>query len=433
MKKYSYKMGINPMGSKSDVQNDCPAHCYHPCPCPCPFPCYHPGQRFSHKDHENFFRLEPFGSLEVVHKDKNLFLLRNKKETYQYIKNSSFDNEVGFSQSSYSSESNGVSILDLSLPYYLKIEFTYKCNIGCLYCYSSSSSHRKETMDFHKFRHLVELIRRENIFGIHVLGGEPFLYPEYIFYLLSNTQKNRTVISTNGTLLNRNVCKKLKDFRKSLTINVGIDSHIPDIHNSLRGKYNETLNGIKNLMKFNINTEASVCLNKQNVFSLEGLVKFLIDHNFRSLQIIPVGTSHLPSNISNKLEMSLTQEIDDYLGRIYQKYEKDLKISFLFPVSFLEEKKISHEDYISFGPCDGAILSSCVSPDFTMSACPSAPCAPNVQIENELREPWTKLKELLMKDDWDIEEREESVRVGQHCFHYGYGQKHPEQRIMYSE
>jgi MoaA/NifB/PqqE/SkfB family radical SAM enzyme len=389
---------------------------------PCPRPCYHPGQRFSTDSSKNFFRLEPFGSLESVNRKTETFVLRDPKETKQYLDRnpdlySHIDNILTPSSKAK------LSLLDLSIPYYIRLDFTYRCNLGCIYCYSASSPSREDTMPFPVFKSVVDMLKKELLYGIQVLGGEPFLFPEYLYYLLANCSFPHIVISTNGSLLTPEICDNLSNLSPKATINIGLDSNDPIIHNSLRGHFSDILNAIEALNKRDIRMESSVCLTKYNIWRLYELVAFLIDNNFKAVQFIPVGTAHLPNSIGKELLFSVDDKLNEYFHNIYTRYSSFISMNFLFPLSFLNNSAKQIDKAITFGPCDGGILSACIRPNNTMSACPAAPNAPFVNLEERnLSDSWQLLKKHLFRNGLNIEERNDSLIIKQQCKYYGYGQ-----------
>lgn len=429
MKKYIYRID-NEKNISDNVSRPYLADCYCPCMSPCPFPCYHPGQRFSTRQSKNFFRLEPFGSLESINTDEEILILRDQEETKQYLK--SLERKSSISKDELIKPSSELSLSNLVIPYYVRLEFTYRCNLSCTYCYSASSSFRSETMPFPVYKSLIDMLKKERLYGIQVLGGEPFLYPEYIYYLLSNCKFPHIVISTNGTLINDDICSNINNLNPYVTINIGIDSHDPAIHNKLRGGFSKILDSIEILNHNKIRIESSVCITKYNVEQLESLVNFLIEKNFQAVQFIPVGMSHLPKGIGEKLSFENSEYLNGYLYNIYQKYSNLISMSFLFPVPFIDRNSQNNDQLISFGPCDGGILSACIGPDNTMSVCPAAPTAPHVPIVNgDLSGAWLSLKKKLFSNGKNIKDMGSALFISQQCKHYGYGQSISESDIEF--
>lgn len=139
-------------------------------------------------------------------------------------------------------------------PLFLYLEITRKCNLKCEFCNiwmvgkKNPELFRKE-MTKEKIFEIVDDAADMGVKIVDIDGGEPLLRKE-VYEIIRRIEKNgmTSLVATNGTLLTRNVVKKLIDSNLS-TVLVSLDSHIPEIHDEVRG-VRETFKKARNGIKF---------------------------------------------------------------------------------------------------------------------------------------------------------------------------------------
>jgi len=144
---------------------------------------------------------------------------------------------------------------------------TKKCNLKCQHCYSSSDKSLSDVeLDTNQAIDLLDQIKEANCPVVLFSGGEPFLRGD-LFELLEYAKKIglRTVISTNGTLINEKTAEKLA----SVDIGyVGISLDGPkSLHDKFRGMdgcFDKTITGFKNCQKYNIKAGLRLTITKAN-------------------------------------------------------------------------------------------------------------------------------------------------------------------------
>ncbi len=144
---------------------------------------------------------------------------------------------------------------------------TSRCNLACRHCYSSSRSCQQDKeLSTQQAKDMLKDIADFNCPVVLFSGGEPLLR-EDLFELIeeANNLNLRTVLSTNGTLMNLQTAKKLAD----LAVNyVGISIDGPeDFNNQFRGTKNcfsMTMQGIKNCIDVGIKTGLRFTIIREN-------------------------------------------------------------------------------------------------------------------------------------------------------------------------
>ncbi len=163
-------------------------------------------------------------------------------------------------------------------PTQLVLDITNRCNLRCLHCFNSSGDGNNELSDKEIIRLIFEIVRIRP-FNVCFSGGEPLLRRNLLFDCLEILASNsiRTVVLTNGTLLNK---KTIKTFLKLKVqeIEVSLDGPTEEIHNRLRGnsffiKIIETLKTLKE-MQFP-QYEVSLVITPFNWRELSSMIIFL--------------------------------------------------------------------------------------------------------------------------------------------------------------
>ena len=113
---------------------------------------------------------------------------------------------------------------------------TRRCNLKCLHCYAQATAGPAQDEMSHQAA--LDLLRDLKDFGAPVVlfsGGEPLLRPD-LFELVDRAVAHgmRAVISTNGTLISRDLAWRLKDLGLSY-VGISLDGAAA-VHDRFRGK-----------------------------------------------------------------------------------------------------------------------------------------------------------------------------------------------------
>ena len=144
---------------------------------------------------------------------------------------------------------------------------TSRCNLHCLHCYSSSEDNRcDDELTTADAKRLFSQLAEVNCPVVLLTGGEPLLR-EDLFELLeqANPLGLRTVISTNGTLIDSTTANKLAEVGVSY-VGVSIDG-AEDFHDKFRqmtGSFKAAIAGIENCKRAGIKTGLRFTIIKAN-------------------------------------------------------------------------------------------------------------------------------------------------------------------------
>ena len=165
---------------------------------------------------------------------------------------------------------------------------TRTCNLKCVHCYTDSEN-RKYSNEL-TTKEALKLIDELSDFGIPSLlfsGGEPFMREDLFKLLEYAARKNvRPVISTNGTLIDRETAQRVKD---SGVVYVGISldglESINDRFRGVEGAFTRTMKGFDNCRAVNQRVGLRLTLTKRNYEDLHGIFDFIEKEGIPNLKV----------------------------------------------------------------------------------------------------------------------------------------------------
>jgi len=181
-----------------------------------------------------------------------------------------------------------------NLEFYVQWHFIDSCNLRCIHCYQSD--YNRKDLDFNQlkaiFLKLDEAMAKWKMkCFVSLTGGEPFLQPEGLFYLMDMIENSKnfksTAILTNGTLLDVGLVKKIKNYKKLAEVQVSLDGHDEESHDAVRGAgtFSKTVEAVKILKDYGIKTVAMFTLHKKNIDSAAKMPKLAVSLNIDALTV----------------------------------------------------------------------------------------------------------------------------------------------------
>ena len=168
---------------------------------------------------------------------------------------------------------------------------TQRCNLKCVHCYSRSED--KKYSNELSTDEGIQLLDDLAGFGSPVVlfsGGEPLIRPDILELIQHATVSGtRTVLSTNGTLIDEPMAAKLKDIGLSY-VGISLDG-LQKVHDSFRGvdgTFERVLRAINNCKAAGLKVGLRFTINKRNFQEIDGIFD-LVD----KLQIPRICFYHL--------------------------------------------------------------------------------------------------------------------------------------------
>ncbi len=144
---------------------------------------------------------------------------------------------------------------------------TLKCNLKCLHCYGFSQTNRcADELNTAQAKKLLSQLIEVNCPAVLFSGGEPLLRGD-LFELLAEANRLglRTVISTNGTLVDLTMAGKLSEGGVHYVgISIDGEESFHDKFRASKGSFKAAVTGIKNCQKAGIKTGLRFTITKAN-------------------------------------------------------------------------------------------------------------------------------------------------------------------------
>jgi radical SAM protein with 4Fe4S-binding SPASM domain len=177
---------------------------------------------------------------------------------------------------------------------YLELNITDRCNLQCSHCYLEAS--RRGDMRLVLLTKVMEDFARINGLRLLVTGGEPLLHEE--FWQVNERVREypfRSVLLSNGTIITKEVAKKLKFHEVQVSLDGWRESH-----DRLRGEGNfkRTLRGIENLLSEGTTVSVATMVHAFNLPDFERMEKFLTESGVSGWSVdVPCLTGRMAGHI----------------------------------------------------------------------------------------------------------------------------------------
>lgn len=204
---------------------------------------------------------------------------------------------------------------------------TRRCNLKCVHCYAQAKDIEFENeLSTEEGKALIDDLAS---FGSPVIlfsGGEPTMrkdLPELAAY--AREKGMRAVISTNGTLIGREMAKKLKEVGLSY-VGVSLDGirETNDKFRGMKGAFDAALRGLHNCQEEGIKVGLRFTINKQNVRDIPAIFDLLEEEKIPRIcfyHLVYAGRGSKMVNEDLSLEES-RQAVDLILERTRKLHEK---------------------------------------------------------------------------------------------------------------
>ncbi|MDY6820258.1 MAG: radical SAM protein [Deferribacterota bacterium] len=156
-------------------------------------------------------------------------------------------------------------------------EITLKCNLSCVHCrsaYYMGNEHSK--FDLEKAHNFLDEVASFAKPAIVLTGGEPLLREDIYDIIAYGTDKGfRMCVATNGTLVNDDVCKRLKDSGTKI-VSISLDGSNKKIHDNFRGQngaFDKALEAVELFNKHGIPFIVNSSFTKRNQDDIENVYK----------------------------------------------------------------------------------------------------------------------------------------------------------------
>lgn len=167
----------------------------------------------------------------------------------------------------------------------LKID--YECNNNCIFCHAKTKKHLK----IKSTKEIVSKIRKikHDVDCIILSGGEPLLNKNFIHFANIIKKEGLCIgISTNSRIMSLQKAKDQIEKIMPSDVYTTFHSNQKTIHEKITrvpGSYQQTIEGIKNLLQITPNLMVNIVLLNQNINTLKNTIAFLQDIKIKNIKL----------------------------------------------------------------------------------------------------------------------------------------------------
>jgi len=204
---------------------------------------------------------------------------------------------------------------------------TPRCNLCCLHCYSASdlTCSCDNELTAPQVKKLLSELAELHCPVVLFSGGEPLLRQD-LFELLAQANRLdlRTVLSTNGTLIDEHTADKLADAGVSY-VGVSIDGseQFHDKFRQSKGSFKAAIKGVKNCRKVGLRTGLRFTIIKSNASQIPVVFDIAADNQIRRLCFYHLIKTGRAKNLDDQILGN--QQTRDVLDVIIEKTDDFVK------------------------------------------------------------------------------------------------------------
>lgn len=159
---------------------------------------------------------------------------------------------------------------------------TKTCNLKCRHCYMSSDSKKYQNeLTTEEAKSFIDDLADFHVPVLLFSGGEPLIRPDF-FELAEYAQRKgvRPTLSTNGTLITRDVARRIKDIGVGY-VGISLDG-LQDVNDKFRGvdgAFKRAMEGIQNCVAVGQRVGLRFTINHHNIQELDNIFDFIEREN----------------------------------------------------------------------------------------------------------------------------------------------------------
>ncbi|WP_066503182.1 radical SAM/SPASM domain-containing protein [Abyssisolibacter fermentans] len=213
-------------------------------------------------------------------------------------------------------------------PYYIIFSITNSCNLTCKHCFKSCNISNKDFIPYERLMSTLKCLAGKTP-GIQLTGGEPMLHNRFLDILRYSKENFDVNITTSATLINE---KNAHEFKGVSGVQISLYSHKEDEHEyvtSTKDSYNKTINGIKELVKNDVNVSIAMIATKNKIDEIEEMAKFLISIGVKKLTVGAFSKCGRGLNLDDSWLLSKEDHIvvENKLKELNSKYKGEIDIT----------------------------------------------------------------------------------------------------------
>jgi radical SAM protein with 4Fe4S-binding SPASM domain len=324
-----------------------------------------------------YYLMQGLTTKEIVSKIRGIFRVKERQVIADYEKL-----VYSISTLAQTEEVDPISYLDLkkiepfsqqfSAPLRVDMSLTFRCQNSCVHCYAGGS-HETDELATSDWKQVINKLHQVGVFILTFTGGEPTLR-EDLPILLSYGQKKGLVtgLITNGRNLTDEKYVRLLEKSGLDFVQITLESHKSEVHDlitGIKGSWNETVAGIKNLIPTTIYTTTNSTLSKHNKEDFLDTVDFIKELGVAAFGCNGLIYSGKAKDVAKDFIFS-PQDLKTILLKIQNKATKlDLKFLWYTPTQYCKFNPTKLG--LGIKSCSAAMINMCVAPNGDVYPCQS--------------------------------------------------------------
>lgn len=224
----------------------------------------------------------------------------------------------------------------------IQLDITNTCNMKCSHCRNGDiTKEMANQLTFEECKKVFDQAYELGCEWVNICGGEPLLHENVFDIIKYISQKSKTILLTNGYLIDDEVAMKLKKSNVTM-VQISLDSSVPRKHNELRHNkeaFKHVQMAVQALNKVEIEVCFMVTLSKNNKEEFKDILELANKMNVSFVnfrRLIPQGRGK-----NNFDDLSLSKEEIDEILYTSKQLESNYRIGIcLFPFYFFKDKNV---------------------------------------------------------------------------------------------
>ena len=159
---------------------------------------------------------------------------------------------------------------------------TRTCNLKCAHCYMDSDAQKYQgELTTEEAKRFIDDLAEFNVPVLLFSGGEPLIRPDFFELAEYTVSKGiRPTLSTNGTLITREVAQRIKDIGVGY-VGISLDG-LQDVNDKFRGRegaFQAAMEGIQNCVAVDQRVGLRFTINSHNLAELDNIFDFIEEKN----------------------------------------------------------------------------------------------------------------------------------------------------------
>jgi Fe-coproporphyrin III synthase len=159
---------------------------------------------------------------------------------------------------------------------------TRTCNLKCVHCYMDSDSHKYQgELTTEEAKKFIDDLAEFRVPVLLFSGGEPLIRPDFFELAEYTVSKGiRPTLSTNGTLITREVAQRIKDIGVGY-VGISLDG-LKEVNDKFRGRegaFQAAMEGIQNCVAVGQRVGLRFTINSHNLAELDNIFDFIEEKN----------------------------------------------------------------------------------------------------------------------------------------------------------